>query len=101
MMMNFWINEKKNFVEEAREVYQAQTREALLEELADIFEVIASFCEVHQVSMQDIIDKQNQKRLHHGGFKERKFVTVAEHLENSFGERYCLADPEKYPEIIE
>jgi hypothetical protein len=51
--------------------------------------------------MHDIIDVQGQKCQKRGGFRERKFVTVAEHMENSFGEKYCLADPGKYPEIIE
>jgi predicted house-cleaning noncanonical NTP pyrophosphatase (MazG superfamily) len=46
---------KIKFMEEAHEVYQAKTKEALLEELSDILEVIASFCEVHKFTMHDII----------------------------------------------
>jgi predicted house-cleaning noncanonical NTP pyrophosphatase (MazG superfamily) len=90
---------KIKFMEEAQEVYAAQTKEALLEELADVLEVISSFGDVHDFTLQDIIAIQEKKRLDRGGFKERKFVTIAEHQADSFGEKYCLADPTKYPEI--
>jgi predicted house-cleaning noncanonical NTP pyrophosphatase (MazG superfamily) len=92
---------KIKFMEEAQEVHAAQTKEALLEELADVLEVISSFCDVHDFTLQDIMAIQEKKRQDRGGFKERKFVTIAEHQEDSFGEKYCLADPNKYPEIKE
>lgn len=92
---------KTKFMEEAHEVYNAATKEALLEELADVLEVIDAMCDVHHVTLNDIVTLQHKKREERGGFKGRKFVTVAEHLENSFGEKYCLADPKKYPEIID
>lgn len=92
---------KKKFLEEAQEVYNAQTKEALLEELADIVEVISSLCDVHSVTLQDIIAVQQKKKQERGGFEGRKFVTVAEHPIGSFGEKYCLADPTRYPEIID
>jgi hypothetical protein len=44
---------------------------------------------------------QNKKASRERGIQGRKFVTVAEHPSGSFGEKYCLNDPEKYPEIIE
>jgi hypothetical protein len=43
---------------------------------------------------------QQKKFLKRGGFAERKYVTTAEHPEGSFGEKYCRANPEKYPEIL-
>jgi predicted house-cleaning noncanonical NTP pyrophosphatase (MazG superfamily) len=90
---------KLKFMEEAQEVYSAQTREALMEELADILEVISSLSDVHQFTLEDIIALQHKKHQERGGFRGRKFVTVAEHPVGSFGEKYCLADPEKYPEV--
>jgi len=92
---------KIKFLEEAHEVCNAQTKQALIEELADIMEVISSLCDVHHFTMQDIISAQTKKAQDRGGFQGRKFVTIAEHQEGSFGEKYCLADPEKYPEIID
>jgi predicted house-cleaning noncanonical NTP pyrophosphatase (MazG superfamily) len=92
---------KIKLLEEAAEVCSAKTKESLVEELADILEVVSSFCELHEVPLQYIIGIQHKKRLERGGFQGRKFVTVAEHPIGSFGEKYCLNDSEKYPEIIE
>jgi predicted house-cleaning noncanonical NTP pyrophosphatase (MazG superfamily) len=92
---------KIKLMEEAEEVCRAKTKESVLEELADILEVVTSFCELHEVTLQDITDLQQKKHQERGGFQGRKFVTVAEHPIGSFGEKYCLNDPEKYPEIIE
>ncbi len=92
---------KTKFMEEAQEVINASTNEQLIEELADVLEVITSLCEVHNFTMEEIIAAQQKKNEKRGSFQGRKFVTVAEHLVGSFGENYCLADPEKYPEIID
>ena len=90
---------KIKLLEEANEVHTASTKKELLEELADVLEVINSFCNVNKFSLQDIIDVQTKKYQERGGFDGRNFITYAEHPEGSFGEKYCLNDPEKYPEI--
>ncbi len=90
---------KIKFLEEAQEVYNATTKESLLEELADILEVISSLCDLYETNLDEIIRLQGKKRQERGGFQGRKFVTVAEHFPGSWGEAYCLADPQKYPEI--
>lgn len=92
---------KIKLVEEVHEVCNAKTQEALLEELADVLEVVASLCDVHKFTLEDIINVQNRKRDERGGYNEQKFITIAEHPINSYFEKYCLADPEKYPEIID
>jgi predicted house-cleaning noncanonical NTP pyrophosphatase (MazG superfamily) len=92
---------KVKLQEEVGEVCAAKTKASLLGELADVLEVITAFCDLHEVTLHDVIQLQEKKLQERGGFKGRKFVTVAEHLEGSFGEKYCLADPEKYPEITE
>lgn len=86
--------------EEADEVVAAKDRNALIGELADVYEVIDALTALHNISKEEIIAAQTKKRDERGGFMGRKFVTVAEHPVGSFGEKYCLADPEKYPEII-
>jgi predicted house-cleaning noncanonical NTP pyrophosphatase (MazG superfamily) len=98
---DFAVQLKAKFMEEAQEVYNASTRQALLEELADIVEVMHALGHVHSFTLEDIIAVQRKKQQDRGGFTARMFVTVAEHPIDSFGERYCLADPEKYPEIID
>lgn len=92
---------KIKFMEEAEEVANAHSKEHLIEELADILEVITSLCDVHNFTMEDIVAAQQKKNEKRGSFQGRKFITVAEHLVGSFGEAYCLADPEKYPETID
>jgi predicted house-cleaning noncanonical NTP pyrophosphatase (MazG superfamily) len=88
------------FMEEAAEVSAAKNREHLIEELADILEVLSAMGELHNFTLADVQAAQALKKEKRGGFGGRTFVTVAEHLEGSFGEKYCLAEPEKYPEII-
>ena len=88
-------------LEEAAEVSEAKNKEGLLEELADLLEVISAFCELYEVNLEDIVKLQAKKRDARGGFHGRKFVTVAEHPIGSFAERYCLNDQDKYPEIFD
>ena len=92
---------KVKLVEEIEEVCNAKTTTELIEELADVLEVITSFCDSHNFTMQDVINAQKKKSLDRGGFSGRKFVTTAEHQEGSFGEKYCLKNPAKYPEVFD
>ncbi len=86
-------------IEETEEVVHAQTAETLKAELADVLEVIDALCALHNIEKSEVIALQEKKRASRGGFTERKFITIAEHPEGTFGEQYCLADPTKYPEI--
>lgn len=88
-------------IEEAQEVLASKNKQELKAELADVFEVIDALCSLHNIAKYEILALQAQKRHERGGFTERKFVTIAKHPEGSFGEKYCLRDPEKYPEVKE
>lgn len=92
---------KIKLVEEADEVRTAPSREELIQELADVYEVIDSLCAVNGISRDEIVVAQTKKRNERGGFTGRKFVTIAEHPQGSPGEKYCLQQPEKYPEVRE
>jgi predicted house-cleaning noncanonical NTP pyrophosphatase (MazG superfamily) len=87
-------------LEETKEVIATQSRSELIAELADLYEVIDSLIAVNNIPKEEIIIEQEKKRNARGGFAERKFVEIAQHSTGSFGEAYCLANPEKYPEII-
>lgn len=87
-------------LEEAEEVKAAQTTDTLVQELADLYEVIDTLAQLHGITKETIVAAQEKKRNDRGGFIGRTYVTVAEHPEGSFGVEYCLADPEKYPEIL-
>lgn len=86
-------------LEEADEVRLAKSKEDLIGELADVFEVLDNLCKLNNISKDEVVAAQAIKIAQRGGFGERKYVTIAEHPENSFGEKYCLADPNKYPEV--
>ncbi len=84
--------------EEADEVCNAKTRESLKEELADVLEVVGAFCELNGLTLEEVVEVQRKKHEERGGFQGRKYVTIAEHPMGSFGEQYCIRDPEKYQE---
>ncbi len=87
-------------LEEAHEAAAATNRNDLIGELADLYEVIDSLAEVNKISKDEITAMQTKKREERGGFSGRRLVDIAEHPAGSFGEKYCLADPVKYPEVI-
>ncbi len=87
-------------LEEVQEVIAAESRKNLIDELADLHEVVNSLAKVNHITKEEITVAQDRKREERGGFEGRRFVETAEHSINSFGEQYCLADPKKYPEII-
>ncbi len=92
---------RQKLLEESREVCAATSKQELIQELADVLEVIEAISNANEISIEEVRSIQLKKRDEKGGFEGRKFVTIAEHLEGSFGEKYCLADPVKYPEITE
>lgn len=86
-------------LEEAQEVKDARSNNMLIEELADLYEVIDSLIALHKIDKEQILRAQETKRNERGGFMNRAYVSVADHPMGSYGEAYCLAAPEKYPEI--
>lgn len=89
----------KKLIEEAEEVAAAPSRENLVEELADVLEVIDALCAAHGLSKEEVLAAQTAKRNKRGGFWGRKFVETVDHPETSSAVQYCLNQPEKYPEI--
>lgn len=90
---------KTKLIEEASEVAHANSKEEILEEMADLLEVFQTLAQVCDISSKEITAFQKKKRDEKGGFKNRTFLTFAEHPKDSPQERYCLADPKKYPEV--
>jgi predicted house-cleaning noncanonical NTP pyrophosphatase (MazG superfamily) len=90
---------KLKIQEEVAEIVASKSKQELIEECADVLEVILAFGSLHGFSLRDVLDAQVKKREERGGFEARMFVTHAYHRVGSFGENYCLKSPEKYPEI--
>lgn len=58
---------KQKIVEEAKEVFEANSKEELAEELADLLEVIKSIAEKENI-VHDLFVKREAKFLERGGF---------------------------------
>ncbi len=86
-------------IEESQEVIAARTKEELGAELADLLEIIECLSSANALTMEEVHAIKKLKQQERGSFVGRKYVTVAEHLDDSYGTAYCLAAPEKYPEI--
>lgn len=89
---------REKLVEEANEVALAEARQELVEELADVLEVLDNFTSLHGITDEEISKVQETKRHVRGGFFERKYVETAKHLPGSKEEAYCLMNPQRYPE---
>lgn len=64
----------KKILEESDEVINAKSKEEILEELADVLEIIKSIAQLENKTLDDIIEIANQKRLKRGGFEKRLFL---------------------------
>ena len=88
-------------LEEAAEVHTAQTKEDLISEIGDVYEVLDCIIALHQLSRDEIAREQEFKREERGSLLERKFVTMTESIPGTFLDLYCSKDPGKYQLIIE
>jgi predicted house-cleaning noncanonical NTP pyrophosphatase (MazG superfamily) len=61
----------KKIVEEAQELSEAKTDSNILEEIADVYEIINALKQLKNLSDADIEAVQTQKRQKRGGFDER------------------------------
>ena len=87
-------------VEEVKEVMVATTQDSLKAEIADVYEALDALMQLHGINKEEVNDIQACKRTERGGFENRVYVEIAEHPAGSYGEKYCLADPVKCPEIL-
>ncbi len=89
--------------EEVEEVCNAATPQDLKEEIADVLEVLYALGKKWGLRWEDIEQKRLQKRDERGGFKRGRFVEFVQVDTPDDSHpivRYCLENPEKYPEIL-
>ena len=90
---------KRKLVEEAEEVMESKDKAELLEELADVQDVIDYLVRTAGFSKNDIKKAQDKKREDRGGFDDQVF---AERIVLQEGHRlvaHCRSQPHKYKEI--
>lgn len=86
--------------EEAAEVAEARTTDDLIEELADVQQVIDDLCTVSGISRQQVYDVMLDKAERKGNFLAGQYVeTVTMPDEDDEWVAYCRNSPDKYPEV--
>tara|TARA_R110002110_G_scaffold390102_1_gene602934 strand:+ start:1022 stop:1417 length:396 start_codon:yes stop_codon:yes gene_type:complete len=91
---------KAKVVEEAQEVFDAQTQPELIEEIADLTEALQELLRSSSIETSQIEGARIAKKEAKGGFSNAIVVnTVDIDAEHEFAEYYSL-HPKKYPEIL-
>ena len=90
---------KDKLLEETNEIIEAKTSAELLEEFADVFEVIHALAKECNLSMEQIETKRCEKKQKNGAFGQRIYSAAIEMDADNENISYFLARPAKYPEI--
>lgn len=86
--------------EEADEVDGALSREELIEEIADVQQILDDLCKEEKITSEDIAKIQHEKAKRKGGFSKGHYIeTVTIPDEQDKWAQYCLDRPEKYPQV--
>ena len=88
---------KDKLLEEAQEVGAATSLADLIDELADVMEVVAALADASGVPLQAVEERRQAKRAERGGFAERVFNAAVEARDGLPAAEYYLARPMQYP----
>ncbi|MFA6391153.1 MAG: nucleoside triphosphate pyrophosphohydrolase [Patescibacteria group bacterium] len=70
---------REKFVEEAKELIAADGKDEIINELADLLELVEAVQDLEQISPDDVADKKNMKKEERGGFENRiKLISIKE-----------------------
>jgi predicted house-cleaning noncanonical NTP pyrophosphatase (MazG superfamily) len=90
----------QKIVEELEEVFDSQSQEELIVELADLEEVMDAFKKLVDIDQKDIDAVRKAKGAERGFFESRIFIEHADIPESATDViEYVEAQPDKYPEI--
>lgn len=70
----FLIELKKKLVEESKEVVSSETKEEMINELADVYEIVEKLKDVYGISQKELDEKKEIKRQTNGGFDKKLFL---------------------------
>lgn len=65
---------KRKLIEESQEVLASKTREEVIEELADVYEVIEAIMFEEKIDLIEIQDKRVCKNMKKGAFEEKLYL---------------------------
>ncbi len=66
---------KTKLVEEAHECVEAKDRNELIEELADVLEIMNALTQSYGIEMKQVEEKRLQKQSTHGGFNKKVYCS--------------------------
>lgn len=89
---------KDKLVEEALEARAACSHSDLVDELADVHEVMRALATASGVTEDEIEGRRQAKRAERGGFDRRVYNAAVEGEQGSAGAAYYLARPGQYPQ---
>lgn len=90
----------KKLIEETSEVMAARNPEELIEEIADVLEVLDAILFVKNITMDSVLKVKEEKAAIFGHFTKGVFIQTLELPIGSRLEKYCSANP-KYVEITD
>lgn len=65
---------KRKLVEESKELLDAKSHDEMIEELADIYEVIEGILFDEKIDIKEIQDKRVCKNIHKGAFEQKIYL---------------------------
>lgn len=88
-------------LEEANEIYTAETHKEMVDEIADVLEAIDCLLDFHGISKDEILKHKEAKLLQFGSYTDHRLVDFVEYPAGSEEEKHCLDNPDRYPELVE
>ena len=92
---------KEKLIEEAREAAESSCEQELVEELADILEVIKALAYIRGIDIEQIEAKRVAKRKEKGGFDKKIYNRYVDIEEGNPSIDYYLNKQEQYPPMGE
>lgn len=90
----------QKIVEELEEMFDSQSQEELIVELADLEEILDTFKALVKVDQADIDAVRKAKTAERGDFSKRLFIEYADIPESAKEEiEYFEGQPDRYPEM--
>jgi predicted house-cleaning noncanonical NTP pyrophosphatase (MazG superfamily) len=90
---------KLKLLEEAQEVLDSTNLDELIEEMADVFEVLHAIINANSIDSGQIEKKREEKGRKSGVFNRKIYCEYIEISPDNSWIEYYLKSPEKYPEI--
>lgn len=90
---------RAKIVEEAQEVVDAKTGDELVNECADVMEVINALLALNGKTWEEVLAVSDEKAATRGVFEKRVFIESVDLPAGSAAANYYGSNPEKYPEL--